>query len=213
MSRYPIKTWLAISATVLSVTVADAQSVEAYAGNHRAGIDLMWLRTVKRKDDRPTPLLYFSRNRAGVAYKGSPTLFASTNAVSCNFKGGIGLVAVGSFLNAGFTPKAGLQYHRQSKDFLFFGWMVADLSRKGAIDVFGMFRYTPPIATGWKGFTQLELFPVLQTASKARTYTQRLRLGVKRTSWSTGLMHDLSVYRSNTSSNSWNLGVFFRQDF
>lgn len=213
MMGYPVSTWLAFSATVLCVTVAEAQSVEAYAGNGRAGIDLMWFRYVKQKDDRPTPLLFFSRNRAGIDYKAPPTLFASTNALSYNFKGGIGLVAVASFLNTGITPKAGLQYHRLSKNLLFFGWIVADIRRNGAVDIFGMLRYTPPIATGWKGFTQLELFPVLQRASKARTYTQRLRLGVKKTSWSTGLMHDLTLYHSSTSNNNRNLGLFFRQDF
>lgn len=213
MMGYPVSTWLAFSATVLCVTVAEAQSVEAYAGNGRAGIDLMWFRYVKQKDERPLPLLYFSRNRASVDYMESPTLFSSTNALSYNFKRGIGLVAVASFLNTGITPKAGLQYHRLSKDLLFFGWMVVDVRRKGAVDIFGMLRFTPPIAQAWKGFTQLELFPVIQTASKTRTYTQRLRLGVKKTSWSTGLIHDMTLNRASTSTHTWNLGLFFRQDF
>lgn len=213
MTGFRFATTLAASVMVLFTTIAEAQSVEAYSGNRRAGVDIMWFRYVKRKDERPSPLLFFSRNRAGIDYKGSPTLFSSTHAFSYNFKGLLGLVAVGSFLNAGLTPKAGLQYHRMSKDFLFFGWMVADLRRKGAVDVFGMFRYIPALADGWKAFTQIELFPVLQTGSKTKTYTQRLRIGVKRTSWSTGLMQDLNLYRSPNFPNISNIGLFFRQDF
>lgn len=126
--------------------IAGAQSVETYAGHERAGVDLMWYKFFKDKKDAPTPFLFFSRNRASSDYGNSPTAFGSTNAVSYNFKNGLGLVAVGSFLNAGFTPKAGVQFVKIKGDFLFFGWLVADLKKEGNLDLFGMFRYQPAIS-------------------------------------------------------------------
>lgn len=66
-----------------------------------AGVDIRWFRYLNRPEGTQTPLLFFSRNRASVDYHRSPTITASTDAVSDNFDNGFGLVAVGSFLNSG----------------------------------------------------------------------------------------------------------------
>ncbi|HRR09065.1 MAG TPA: hypothetical protein PLO56_10280 [Rhodothermales bacterium] len=194
-------------------SIANAQSVEAYLGHKRAGVDLMWFKNVKNAQEQRTPFLFFSRTRSSTDYDNSPTAFGSTNAISYNFKNGLGLVVVGSFLNAGFTPKTGLQWVKMKDNFLFFGWLVADLTEKGSIETFGLFRYQPKINKKWKGFGQAELFPVYNPTTKTWNLTQRLRLGAKHRAWAVGLMMDLNQTGRDrlTQTNNW--GGFLRYDF
>lgn len=186
---------------------------EYYVGHNRTGIDLMWFKNFQNKQKEKTAFLYFSRNRASVSYKQAPAAMGSTNAVSYNFKNGLGLVAVASFLNAGFVPKAGVQYYRQSGNFLFFGWLVSDLRKEGSVDLFGLFRYQPTMAGNWKGLLQLELFPVYQPSSLQWNLTERVRLGAKYQAWSGGLMMDFQQTGINNFTGTSNMGPFIRYDF
>jgi hypothetical protein len=208
MSRLSI-----IIAFVTFATTVFSQSVETYAGHKRAGVDLMWFKYIKNKKDEKTPFLFFSRNRASTDYENTPTAFGSTNAVSYNFKNGLGLVAVGSFVNAGLTPKAGVQYVKMQGDFLFFGWLVADLKKEGSVDLFGMFRWQPKLKEQWRLFSQLELFPVYNPASGFLSLTQRLRLGGKYRSWTAGLMADFNQSGVENFTRTNNVGGFLRHDF
>lgn len=192
---------------------AMAQSVETYAGHKRIGVDLMWFKNFKNTKEERTPFLFFSRNRASTDYKNAPTAFGSTNAVSYNFKNGLGIVTVASFLNAGFTPKVGFQFVKTKGDFLFFGWLVADLKQKGSVDLFGLFRYQPKINDHWKGFGQLELFPVYNPTTEIWNITQRLRLGVKYHAWACGFMADFNQFGKDSFTKTNNLGGFLRYDF
>ena len=193
--------------------ISNAQAVEIYAGHERAGVDLMWYKFFKDKKDTPTPFLFFSRNRASTDYDNSPTAFGSTNAVSYNFKNGLGLVAVGSLLNAGFTPKAGVQFVKIKGDFLFFGWLVADLKKEGNFDLFGMFRYQPKISEQWRVFSQVELFPVYNPKNDWWNLTQRLRLGAKYRTWAAGFMADFNQAGTGDFIRTNNFGAFLRYDF
>jgi hypothetical protein len=193
--------------------VAKAQSVEVYAGHQRAGVDLMWFRYFVDKKDQKTPFLFFSRNRANTDYDNAPTAFGSTNAVSYNFRNGIGLVGVGSFLNGGFVPKAGVQYVKIKPNFLFFGWLVADLKTEGNIDLFGMFRYQPTLKGPWRLFSQVELFPVYQPANTYWSLTQRFRLGIKYHQWAAGAMADFNQSGNGDFVRTHNWGGFLRHDF
>ncbi len=193
--------------------MAFGQAVEAYAGHKRAGVDLMWYKFFKNQKEEQSPFLFFSRNRASTDYENSPTAFGSTNAVSYNFRNGIGLVAVGSFLNGGFTPKAGVQLVKIQGDFLFFGWLVADLKKEGNLDLFGMFRWQPKLDEQWRLLSQLELFPVYNPENEFWSLTQRLRLGGKRRTWAGGLMADFNQSGINSFTNTNNFGAFLRHDF
>jgi hypothetical protein len=190
-----------------------AQAVEGYAGHERAGMDLLWFKNFKNKREERGPFLFFSRNRASVDYQGSPTAFGSVNAVSYNFKNGLGIVAVASFLQAGFTPKAGIQYYKAKGDFMFFGWLVADLKDNGGADVFGLFRYQPKINETWRIFSQLELFPAYHFSAETWSLTQRLRFGVKYHTWAAGFMADFNQTGKITFKNTNNWGVFIRNEF
>lgn len=177
------------------------------------GVDLMWFRYFKNDQGQNLPFLFFSRNRASTDYKYSPTAFGSTNAVSFNFSNGMGLVAVGSFLNTGFTPKLGFQWVKIRSDFLFFGWLVADIKPKGNIDFFGLFRWQPRIQENWRMFFQCELFPVFHPANRSWNITERFRLGPQWRSWQGGLMLDLNQFGVDRFTTSQNLGIFLRHDF
>ena len=200
-------------AMLLSGGIAKAQSVESYAGHKRAGVDLMWFKFFKDGKGEKTPFLFFSRNRASLDYHNTPTAFGSTNAVSYNFKNGIGVVAVGSFLNAGFTPKAGAQFVKAKGDFLFFGWLVADLKKAGNLDLFGLFRWQPELRKEWRVFSQVELFPVFNPENDVWNITQRLRLGAKYHGWAAGFMADFNQAGKSDFAKTENVGGFLRYDF
>ncbi len=207
------KLFTTIIAILLFRGIAMAQSVEVYTGHKRTGIDLMWFKNFKNLKDKQTPFLFFSRNRASTDYQNSPTAFGSTNAVSYNFKNGLGIVMVGAFLNAGFTSKAGVQYYKTKGEFMFFGWLVTDLKKQGNIDLFGLFRYQPPINKNWKGFGQLEVFPVYNPSSQLLNLTQRIRLGAKYHTWAGGLMTDFNQAGKNEWTRTNNVGLFVRNEF
>ena len=193
--------------------LASAQAVEAYAGHTRAGVDILWFKNFKTGAAERTPFLFFSRNRASLDYKSSPTAWGSTNALSYNFKNGLGLVAVAAFLPDGLTAKTGLQFFRQKGAFMFFGWAVADWKKQGNIDVFGLFRYQPQLNTLLQGFAQYEFFPVYKPSAGFWNITQRLRLGIKYHTWALGGMADVSQTGKNKLLSSYNLGVFLRNEF
>jgi len=190
-----------------------AQTVELYGGTERSGVDLMWFKYLKDHSNQTTPFLFFSRNRASVRYKSSGSLMGSTNAISYNFKNGMGLVLVGSFLNSGFTGKAGIQFYHQKNDWLFFGWLVADLKKAGNMDLFGMLRYTPKLSDAWKLFSQLELFPVYQPQKGIWNITERVRLGAKKGTYAGGWMVDLNQHTVLSLQAKHNIGIFIRHDF
>lgn len=209
--KFKVFSMLVVTLFVQSRSIA--QALEAYAGHKRAGVDLLWFKNFKNNKEARTPFLFFSRNRANLDYKNSPTAFGSTNAVSYNFKNGLGIVVVGTFLNAGFTPKIGIQYFRQKGDFMFFGWAVADVKKQGSLEVFGLFRYVPEINRYFKGFGQLELFPGYAPSTAVWNITQRLRLGLKYHSWAGGFMADFNQAGKTTLLYTHNMGVFLRHDF
>lgn len=212
MSRIFLKIAV-LAAMLLHGGIAAAQSVETYAGHQRAGVDLMWFKFFAKQNSEKTPFLFFSRNRASTDWNNAPTAFGSTNAVSYNFKNGVGLVAVGSFLNAGFTPKAGVQFVKMKGDFLFFGWLVADLKKAGNMDLFGLFRWQPKLSEQWRLFSQVELFPVFNPENEFWSLTQRLRLGAKYHGWAAGFMADFNQAGKDDFVRTRNFGGFLRHDF
>lgn len=207
------KVILSVLAMLLFRGIAIAQSIETYAGNKRIGVDLMWFKNFKNIKDERTPFLFFSRNRASMDYKNKPTAFGSTNAISYNFKNGLGIVTVASFLNTGFIPKTGLQFVKTKGDFLFFGWLVADLKKDSNVDLFGLFRYQPKINDKWKGFGQIELFPVYNPTSEIWNITQRLRFGAKYHAWAGGFMADFNQIGKSNFIKTNNMGGFLRYEF
>ncbi|MBL0883505.1 MAG: hypothetical protein IBJ16_09220 [Chitinophagaceae bacterium] len=92
---------------IVGIENTTAQSVELYGGTERSGVDLMWFKYLKHKENQSTPFLFFSRNRASTGYQPRGSLMGSTNTISINFKHVLGLIPGGSFLNCGFLGKHG----------------------------------------------------------------------------------------------------------
>lgn len=207
-----MKTLIVIFLTVISYS-ASAQFAEVYTGDKRAGVDIMWTKPIKNKDEATTPWLYFSRNRASVDYDNQP-LFLSVNAVSYNFKSGIGLVGVSVFGATGFVEKLGAQFVKRKNDFFMFGWVVAEAKQKGNVDLFGMFRFTPKISETFHLFTQLELSNAFPTVTENNfSLIQRMRLGLKYSKWQFGGMLDLTELGRESYTTTHNTGVFLRHEF
>jgi hypothetical protein len=209
MRKLIFTTW----AMLLFWGIAHAQSVETYAGHKRAGVDLLWYKFMKNESGKQLPLLFFSRTRASTDWDNSPAAFGVTSALSYNFKNGVGIVAVASFLNGGFTPKTGVQLVKAKGDFLFFGWLVADLKKKGSVDLFGLLRYTPKLNADWRLFSQAELFPVFNPDAEVWSLTQRIRLGAKYHTWAAGFMADFNQTGKGDFAKTKNIGGFLRHDF
>lgn len=208
-----MKKYYIVLATLLFGSVAFSQSVELYAGDKRFGSDVMWFKNFKNHQQENTPFLFFSRNRASSDYDNKLGSFGSTNAVSYNFKNGLGIVTVGSFLNSGFTPKAGIQFVKTKGDFMFFGWSVIDLKSNPNVDVFGLFRYQTKLSEQWNLFSQAELFPIYNFKNESWNITERLRLGVKKNKTVFGLMMDFNQFGNKNLSTIENSGIFLRQEF
>ncbi len=192
---------------------ANGQNTEYYAGNRRSGVDLLWFRNFRTLSGGATPCLFFSRNRASADNSTGTTAWGSTQAVSYNFQNGLGFVAVAAFDAGGFTPKLGMQWYKRGQNWMIFSWLVADLNKRKSVDFFGMLRYEPVFTTHWKGFFQIELFPVFPTNGSNPNLTERFRIGAKYTSWGFGLMSDWSQSGSPLQGNPVNSGLFMRYDF
>lgn len=202
-----------VFATLLFGSVAISQSVELYAGDKRFGADVMWFKNFKNHQQENTPFLFFSRNRASSDYDNKSGSFGSTNAVSYNFKNGLGIVAVASFINSGFSPKVGIQFVKMKGDFMFFGWLVTDLKKNGNSDLFALIRYQPTLSKNWKLFSQAELFPVYNFKNEYWNITERLRLGVKKNKTAFGLMMDFNQLGITNFTTKENTGAFLRYEF
>ncbi len=206
--------FILITAFYLLFNTAFSQSVEVFAGDKRIGVDLLWFKNFQNKNEGKTPFLFISRNRASTDYQNSSTGFSSTNAVSFNFKSGIGIIGVASFLSTGFMSKLGIQYMRAKRNSMFFGWLVADLKNKAGIELFSVFRYQPALNKNLKIFTQIELYPVYNLSYKTINFTQRLRLGLKyHDSWTIGPMTDINQTGKNKLTQTYNFGGFLRHEF
>ena len=142
--------------------------------------------------------------------------FGFTEALSYNHPAlkGLAPVLVGQVLNRGTYAKTGVQYARISGQITVFSWTVVGLSRQPDIDLFLLLRYTPKLSEKWRLFTQIELINTFPTRENAAyTFTQRLRLGVKKQDWQFGVGCDLSTFGRNNFSGTQNTGLFLRHEF
>ena len=191
--------------------------VEIFIGHEKATIDLMFFKYFKNNSGVDSKWLFFNRNRALIDYEQTTTSnlpqFGFTEAVSYNHKSlkGVAPVLVGQILNRGTFVKGGIQYALIRKDFTVFSWVVSELKSQPSVDFFLMVRYTPKISEKYNLFAQLETINVFPTkADVSNSYTQRLRIGMKRSQWQSGLGADFN--QSVQTANS-NLGVFIRHEF
>lgn len=201
----------------LQLEVAKAQiPVELLAGDKKASIDLMFFKFFKNKDGQNSRMLFFSRERAVFDYQQSSPQFGFTEAISYNHPAlkGWAPVLVGQVLNRGTFAKSGIQYAHLSQTMTIFGWSVVELNQRPNIDLFLMLRFTPRLGHQWHFYSQLELINSFPTdANTAFSFTQRLRLGLKRGAWQFGLGGDYSAIGRQSYVGTQNSGFFLRHEF
>ncbi len=185
--------------------------VELMAGHKRTGVDVLWFKKFVAKKDNPW--LFFHRLRASVDYH-NKTAFGTTNALSYNFRSGIGLVAATQFLQAGFVAKAGIQYFNATGNASVFTWLVAgnNTNHRFSGDWFVLARWSPRLNNTWKGFAQAELLSQAEEGWNL-ALTQRVRLGIGTDQWQFGLAADFTETGKSFLSASSNLGGFLRRVF
>lgn len=199
---------------------AQTVPLEIFAGDKKATLDLLLIRNLKRAVETKSHFLFFSRSRVSVDYKENSQSnlpqFALTEALSYNVKSwrGFAPVTVVQIFNRGTFLKAGVQYLHQRSQFTLFSWAVTDISNQPAIDIFVLTRFTPAISDKLHLYSQLELLNSWPTQLEANTsYTQRIRIGIKRSQVQFGLAMDLTEVGKEKFSSTLNTGLFLRYEF
>jgi len=193
------------------VAAQQPMPVELFAGHKRTGADVLWFKSPAQQKN--SPWLFFHRSRASVDYS-NQTAFGMTNALSYNFKNGLGIVAATQFLQSGFVAKGGFQYFKSFKNGSVFSWLVVgnNTSHRFSGDWFVLARYTPKLNNNIRWFLQTEFFNTLDDQSN-KSLTQRLRLGIKVNHWQTGLGGDYTQSGKNKWMATQNTGLFLRKEF
>lgn len=208
-----MKTWIFTALICMGAALAAPAQIpfEVFAGENRTTLDVMFFRNFKNRAGQPSAFLFFNRNRGAVDYS-NRTAFGSTNAVSYNFKSGLGLVAVGQVLGAGFFPKAGAQFYVRKKDLTVFTWAVVELMKDPDVDWFLLARFQPKIRGAWRFFSQLELVNGLAPDGSV-SLTQRGRIGIGWRDWQLGAGADFSQAGKSDLAKTRNAGAFLRHEF
>jgi hypothetical protein len=219
--KFTFKIILFFAATFLCSGNVMAQTpVEAFAGNTKATVDIMFFKFFKKGSGQNFKWLFFNRNRASIDYAMTNAIrlpqFGFTEAISYNHKKlkGLAPVAVVQLLNRGVYPKVGIQYARASKDYTFFTWVVCETLNAPSIDWFFLSRYTPKLSKKLNLFTQIELVNIFPSSKTSNfNFIQRLRLGLKVNDYQFGLGADLTALGKNTFMTTQNMGAFLRHEF
>lgn len=212
--------WVVIFFVICHLSAEAQIPAEIFVGEKRATIDVMFFKYFKNAKEENTRWLFFHRNRASVDVKADLSkqnvLFGFTEAFSYNDPGlkGVAPVAVLSVLNAGVTPKAGVQYVSLHSSFTLFTWAVASIQSQTVLDYFLLMRYTPAIGTHTKAFLQFESINALATEKSApHAFTLRSRIGLKHGHFQWGVGIDQSWTGRNDYLVSTNPGIFVRYEF
>lgn len=202
-------------------SIAFAQiPVEVFAGHKKTTIDIMFFKFFKHKEGQNSKWLFFNRNRASIDYAMTPTMnlpqFGFTEAISYNHPKlkGFAPVVVGSVLNRGVYPKAGIQFAKIGKNYTIFSWSVCEIWKEPIIDFFFLARFTPKLTETFHLFSQIELVHAFPTVEqKTFSFAQRFRLGLKIKEVQFGVGLDLSQFGRNSFTKTENFGGFVRYEF
>lgn len=180
----------------------------------------MFFRFIRQSDTTHSKWLFFHRNRISVDYrmttKAYSPVFGSTEAISWNHPALKGLAPVFplQILQGGINPKSGIQYARSAKNLTLFSWLVAGLTAQADHDFFLLLRFTPTIGKSLKLFSQFEsVNTIAKRTTRFHSFTQRIRIGISRKHWQTGLGTDLQQTGRKHYQLRSNTGIFLRHEF
>lgn len=212
--------YLAFAALVFPAALMAQLPAEIFGGDKLATTDIMFFRYIKGGSGNNSRFLFFNRNRMSAEYKQTKKeklpQFGNTEAISYNHPdlSGLAPVFVVQVSNAGIYPKAGVQFYGGTNELTFFTWIVHETLLSGKTDWFVLIRYEPAVQEDWKLYSQCELFTVLPGSSTGiYTFIQRLRLGLKRASFSFGAGADFSNSGNSRYASKENTGIFIRYEF
>ncbi len=219
--RYSFKQLPVVMAMLLLRGMAFSQiPVEAFAGNKKATIDVMFFKYFKNKNQTNSRFLFFNRNRATIEYQKTSSRylpqFGFTEAISYNHEKlrGFAPVFVGQIFNSGFYTKTGIQFARIRKELTIFTWVVSETKNQPNFDVFFLGRYTPKLSEKLNLFSQLELVNTIPSTSQNNySFTQRIRLGLKIKEFQFGLAADFSEIGRSYYKQTGNSGIFLRYEY
>lgn len=206
---------------LLSRGMAVAQiPFEIFGGDKKTTIDLMFFRYFKKKNGTNSAVLFFNRNRTSIDYTMTTSSnlpqFGITEAISYNHPKwkGFAPVLVGQVFGSGMFLKSGIQFAYIKNELTLFTWLVSELEKEASFDYFFLGRYTPPLVKNLRLFSQVELVNTFPTAkSKNYSFTQRIRLGLKKKSYQWGIGVDLVALGRDNFATSQNTGIFLRHEF
>lgn len=181
---------------------------------------MMFFKYTRKRSGENSRFLFFNRNRASVDYRMTSAeylpSFGVTGAISYNPPSWRGLapVAVIQVFNRNLPVKAGVQYAFQKERVSIFTWLITETMHDPHIDLFFLGRFIPKLSEKTDLFLQAEtLNSFATTAVNYHSFTQRVRLGVRRSYWQFGAGIDLTENgRQNLLINS-NAGLFLRHEF
>lgn len=142
--------------------------------------------------------------------------FGFTGAISYNLPKlkGFASVSVGQVFSNRTMRKAGVQFARMSENYLLFTLWVVELDQSPDIEWYALARYTPLISGELRFFSQFEFLATLNTENRnILTSSQRIRLGIKKSSLALGLAGDLQAKSQSKYPTASNAGVIVRYEF
>lgn len=209
-----------LALTLLNAGLIAQIPVEVMLGHRQAGLDLMFFKFFKNKEEKPSKALFFNRSIATIDYRMTDTTylpqFSQTAAISYNLEKlkGFAPVVIGQISNKGLFPKAGIQFARVQKRMVIFAWAVSELQKEPGLDLYFLLRLMPQISTHLDFFFQLENLCVFSTSEFLQSrYIQRLRLGLGLADWQFGLAGNFGEYPGLALPFTSNLGIFLRHEF
>lgn len=217
--KFKVALLIIVSLLIWSETFSQIP-VEVFGGNEKTTIDILFFKYIRNKEEKNSKFLFFNRNRTSIDYRQTSTAylptFGFTEAISYNHPKlkGFAPVALVQIFNAGFFPKAGIQYFYRKKEFTFFSWVVTEMNNRPTIDFFVLTRFEPKLSEKINLFSQLELInPVPTNEIENYNFTQRLRVGIKMREWQFGFGSDFNEFGRASFTNTSNIGAFLRYEF
>ena len=159
---------------------------------HMANINFRYNRDVN-KEGRPNEVM----NQVFLAYRLNRYFIVMTGAFYSNA--------------TDIRPSVAMQFATSFKNGLVLLQPRIDVQAKGSFEWMGLVEYRPIIAAGLKLYARVQWMNNIGPYHHNRSY-QRLRIGVDRKSWQTGIGSHFDEY-GKTGKVYVNLGLFIRKEF
>ena len=190
-------------------TARAADSIELMAGNKSATADIRASADITKKFG------LFLRARPSIDYGGKISDFGLAD-LTLSLTDGLDAVAEVQMINGQLIPRAGLQYFAKTRDFSLYSLATIGLDANPYLESLTVLKYAPAIYKTLKLLVQIE--NITDAGLSGHEFsTQRIRLGVSKNGWGTGVAVDLTEFGNNPKpadgTFGWNFGGFASKTF